>query len=157
MTPRSFTMCLPLIFFLLTFFLHKNGDRQETLTKSPLSFETQVKLSSNLAFLQHKNIISLKKKKIRIVCVCSVTVFKCVSFHYLEHVRAPPPCLLHRSTPVYPRQADLRSSGPQSHHGGSHYSRAGCLSRSKEPLHSSCHPAPLRPVPTSGLDSSIHL
>lgn len=70
---------------------------------------------------------------------------------------APPPCLLHRSTPMYPRQADLRSSGPQSHHGGSHYSRAGRLSRSKEPLRSSCHPAPLRPVPTSGLDSSIHL
>lgn len=70
---------------------------------------------------------------------------------------APPPCLLHRSTPVYPPQADLRSNGPQSHHGGSHYSRAGRLSRSKEPLHSSCHPAPLRPVPTSGLDSSIHL
>lgn len=80
-----------------------------------------------------------------------------ISFHYLEHMCAPPPCLLRRSTPVYPRQGDLRSNGPQSHHGGSHYSRAGRLSRSKEPLHSSCHPAPLRPVPTSGLDSSIHL
>lgn len=89
--------------------------------------------------------------------MCSVIVFICVSFHYLEHMCAPPPCLLHRSTPVYPRQGDLRSNGPQSHHGGSHYSRAGRLSRSKEPLHSSCHPAPLRPVPTSGLDSSIHL
>lgn len=63
----------------------------------------------------------------------------------------------HDSTPGYHLLSGLHSTGPHSHHGGSHYSRAGHLLWSKEPPHSSCHPAPLRPGPVSGQDSSFHL
>lgn len=128
---------------------------QETLTKS---FSGQRNKWSFLAVQLSFSIKSAspwKSKKSNLACSVIFVFFK--TFHYLEHKCAPPPLLHHCSTPVYPQQSDLHSNGPQSHHGGSHYSRAGRLSRSKEPLHSSCHPAPLRPVPTSGLDSSIHL
>lgn len=81
----------------------------------------------------------------------------CVSFTNLRHMCTLPPSQHHRSTPAYRLQSGLHSIGPHSHHGGSHYSRAGRLSLSKETPHSSCHPAPLRPVPASGQDSSFHL
>lgn len=126
--------------------------QRETLTKS-LSGQR-----NNLTIRLSFSIQSASPWKNENCNVARSVIFVCFyTFHYLEHMCAPPPRQRHCSTPAYPRQADLHSNGPQSHHGGSHYSRAGRLSRSKEPLHSSCHPAPLRPVPTSGLDSSIHL
>lgn len=78
-------------------------------------------------------------------------------FPHLGHMCEPPPSLHGRSTPVYRLQSGPHSTGRRSCRGGSHYSRAGRLSWSKEPLRSSCHPTPLRPVPTSGPDSRFHL
>lgn len=150
MTPRSTAMCRPLILFLLRFFLHKKDDA----TRNPDGpRETSLK-KPNAAF---PNTLETIKPLLLCVQLCLFCFTLYVSFHYLEHMCAPPPGPHRRSTPAYPRQADLRSSGPQSHHGGSHCSRAGRLSRRKEPLHSSCRPAPLRPGPTRGLDSRIHL
>lgn len=63
-------------FFSLHFSYIKIIIQQETPTKSPLSWETQVKVFSNLAFIQHKYIFSLKKKK-NSNCVCSL-LFLCV-------------------------------------------------------------------------------
>lgn len=80
-----------------------------------------------------------------------------VSFHHLGYTCALPPGWHHHSTPLLFLQSGLRSIEPHSHRGGSHHNRAGHLLWSKEPLHSSCHLAPLRPVPTRGLDSSFHL
>lgn len=106
MTLRSFTMCLPLIFFLPTFFFYiKIIIQQEALTKSPLSLETEVKVISNLSFIQHKYIFSLEKKE-NSNCVCSLLflyVYPFITWNICVHLplvcfAAAHQCILDKAT-----------------------------------------------------------
>lgn len=81
----------------------------------------------------------------------------CVLFTHLGYMYARPPSQHPRSTLENHLQFGLHSIGPHSHHGVSHYSKAGRLSWSKEPPHSICHPALLRPGPARGQGSTFRL